>query len=141
MGSNGCDSRSCSFCNSSRVKLTFFLSLSVSDFSLLIWLYYVAFVVRWESSRSPLGTTVAQIASRLLIVWYICIVYPQVSFRLITVCRSKEGRRETDNFSMRGDLGTSNSILRFNGYGLVIRRNYSLPSLRYQPLEYQSTYS
>ncbi|GAA5915280.1 enoyl-CoA hydratase PHS1 [Sporobolomyces salmoneus] len=28
--------------------------------------------------RSPLGTTVAQIASRLLIVWYICILYPQV---------------------------------------------------------------
>ncbi|GAA5847107.1 hypothetical protein JCM3766R1_000613 [Sporobolomyces carnicolor] len=28
--------------------------------------------------RSPLGTTVAQIASRLLIVWYICIVFPQV---------------------------------------------------------------
>ncbi|GAA6008309.1 hypothetical protein JCM11491_004431 [Sporobolomyces phaffii] len=28
--------------------------------------------------RSPLGTTVAQIASRLLIVWYVCIVYPQV---------------------------------------------------------------
>ncbi|GAA5959339.1 hypothetical protein JCM3765_006570 [Sporobolomyces pararoseus] len=28
--------------------------------------------------RSPLGTTVAQIASRLLIVWYICIIYPQV---------------------------------------------------------------
>ncbi|GAA5829708.1 hypothetical protein JCM5353_005204 [Sporobolomyces roseus] len=28
--------------------------------------------------RSPLGTTVAQIASRLLIVWYVCVVYPTV---------------------------------------------------------------
>ncbi|GAA6062954.1 hypothetical protein JCM10212_005344 [Sporobolomyces blumeae] len=28
--------------------------------------------------RSPLGTTVAQIASRLLIVWYVCVVYPEV---------------------------------------------------------------
>nr|AFU52581.1 3-hydroxyacyl-CoA dehydratase [Sporobolomyces primogenomicus] len=28
--------------------------------------------------RSPLGTTVAQIASRLLIVWYVCVVFPQV---------------------------------------------------------------
>ncbi|CEQ41742.1 SPOSA6832_03497 [Sporobolomyces salmonicolor] len=28
--------------------------------------------------RSPLGTTVAQISSRLLIVWYICVVFPEV---------------------------------------------------------------
>ncbi|GAA5931165.1 enoyl-CoA hydratase PHS1 [Sporobolomyces koalae] len=28
--------------------------------------------------RSPLGTTVAQIASRLLIVWYVCVVFPTV---------------------------------------------------------------
>lgn len=43
-----------------------------------------------------------------------------------------------------GDLeltGPSNSFLRFNGHGLVFRRNHSLLALRYESDERQSTHS
>jgi hypothetical protein len=70
MGSDGCFVGDCSLVAGARVSI-----------SLPLVVVLVALKLTRPSThrRSGLATTIAQLASRILVVWYVCPFYPQVS--------------------------------------------------------------
>lgn len=93
-------------------------------------------------SRSPLGTTVAQIASRLALVWGVCEFFPQVialSSRVDALLERKrvlsrsfcaKGTNSPLTFASLAQTGRPLAVLRLDGDRLVVRRDDPLHALR-----------
>lgn len=64
-------------------------------------------------SRSGLGTTLAQISSRILLVWYICPFYPQVR----QMRQNELARRQADTWLC--SKGYGHSVVLLNGLCVV----------------------
>ena len=104
------------------------------------------------NSRSPVGTTAAQVASRLALVWGVCEIFPEVRQRSLLfklALSTRVGSRRAFLTDLRGSRenykslsghsspGPSFAVLCLDGDGLVPCRDYPLYPLRHRPARLQ----